>query len=211
MTSRTPAECARDITTAQSCGRQTCKCHKATRDGVGLTHCPGHDDGGPSLNVTVDKEKLLVRDFSGSCSQDRLVDVLRERGWWPGRTTKSSVKAATAQPVASNSPQSNTNQGPGGGLQSGLQSGNPATGGLTLEQLAEAKNLSVELLQSFGCATAKRGGRDAVVIPYRDERGTQVGTRYRDSAEPGQGFTWKKGSRPVLYGLDRLSIIRAGG
>lgn len=64
---------------ALACGRAGCACMASVRRGRGLTHCPAHDDGKPSLNVTWDGAKLLWR-CHGGCRQDDVLAALRDRG-----------------------------------------------------------------------------------------------------------------------------------
>lgn len=79
--------------------------------------------------------------------------------------------------------------------------------GLTLADLAAAKNLPVEFLQSLGCAT-DRG--PSVRIPYYDIDGNLASCRSR-LAITGDRFRWRNGDHPLLYGLWRLADARAAG
>jgi len=82
-----------------------------------------------------------------------------------------------------------------------------STDGLTLEQYAQEKGLPVEFLKSRGCSTITYMGAPAVRIPYRDKSGEEKATRYRVSLS-GDKFRWKKGTKPILYGLDVLDDER---
>lgn len=82
--SRDPVAQARRIVEAMACGRAGCGCGKASAMGTGLTHCPSHDDARPSLHVKVERGKLLLFCFTGSCPQEAVIAALRERGLWPG-------------------------------------------------------------------------------------------------------------------------------
>ncbi|MCY4088012.1 MAG: AAA family ATPase [Actinomycetia bacterium] len=55
----------------------------ATRlsDGSCMAHCPAHDDNRPSLHLTDSGDKLLVHCHAG-CSQEEVIDALRELGLW---------------------------------------------------------------------------------------------------------------------------------
>jgi hypothetical protein len=86
-----------------------------------------------------------------------------------------------------------------------------ATPGCTVEQYAEAKRLPVDFLRSLGISDYKDGRWPDVRvlrIPYRDGRGNEPAVRIRfaldKSAGGGDRFLWRKGSKPLLYGLDRL-------
>jgi len=87
------------------------------------------------------------------------------------------------------------------------------SGGLTLEQLAEAKRLPPELLAELGCETVPYFGPSAVQIPYTDETGEIVGVRYRLALSRSPKFKWKKGTKAarLLYGASRLHHARDAG
>lgn len=73
---------AQTIIDALSCGRSGCDCNGSSRRGRGKVHCPAHDDPNPSLNVTPkDGGGVLLKCFGG-CSQDEVIEALRERGLW---------------------------------------------------------------------------------------------------------------------------------
>lgn len=76
---------------------------------------------------------------------------------------------------------------------------------LTLDDYARAKMLSKEQLIGYGLRDVVRHGQNCVEIPYRNADGEVVATRYRLSlATSRRRFVWKPGSKPCLYGLDRL-------
>lgn len=73
---------ARDIVAALECQRSYCSCHASVRRGFGITHCAGHQDvDQPSLSVSEKDGKVLVHCHAG-CSQERVVEALKERGLW---------------------------------------------------------------------------------------------------------------------------------
>ena len=78
------------------------------------------------------------------------------------------------------------------------------TSGCTLEQYSEAMNLPLEYLESLGLKTISYLSKPAVLIPYLDEFGNHLATRFRINLD-GDRFRWKKGSKPALYGLWTLS------
>jgi hypothetical protein len=76
--------------------------------------------------------------------------------------------------------------------------------GLRLKELAKAKGLRLSTLQDWGARDEEVSpGVWRVVIPYRDEAGREVATRYR-IALSGDRFRWANGAKPILYGLWRL-------
>lgn len=79
------APSAEQIVDALACHREGCACVAAARKGQGLTHCPSHEDGSPSLNVTWGNGRVLVHCHSGGCTQREVLDALREKGLWPQR------------------------------------------------------------------------------------------------------------------------------
>ena len=71
---------AERIATALMCERKVCPCHK-WRNGKGRVHCPTHDDDNPAFEVKDKSGKPLVRCFVG-CSQEAVIQELKERGLW---------------------------------------------------------------------------------------------------------------------------------
>jgi hypothetical protein len=99
------------------------------------------------------------------------------------------------------------------GEESSISSGGSATAqrpsGLTLAQYADAKGLPLDRLASFGVTQISIGGRPAVRIEYRDADGSEFAVRFRLALDgKAERFKWRKGSRPTLYGLDRLDSAR---
>jgi hypothetical protein len=79
--------------------------------------------------------------------------------------------------------------------------------GLTLARLAEAKRLPAEFLRSLGCADAPG---PSVRIPYYDADRNVVAIRSRMALQ-GARFRWRSGDHVMLYGLERLTEVRAAG
>jgi archaellum biogenesis ATPase FlaH len=73
---------ATTITQALICELSGCLCQKTAHEGKGLTHCPAHGDGRPSLHIDVKDGKPLFRCFAG-CTQDAIIDELKRRDLWP--------------------------------------------------------------------------------------------------------------------------------
>jgi len=53
--------------------------------------CPAHDDRNPSLSLTERDGRLLVHCHAG-CSQEAVIEALRERGLWPEREQHETPK-----------------------------------------------------------------------------------------------------------------------
>ena len=75
---------------------------------------------------------------------------------------------------------------------------------LTIEQYMKAKKLKLENLVSLDVETAERNGKEVLKIPYYDEKGFLVCMRYRLSLEGKNQFSWRKGDKVHLYGLNTL-------
>ncbi len=84
----------------------------------------------------------------------------------------------------------------------------PPAKGLTLAELAKAKALPVEFIQSFGVFDRPgRGGTPpSVGIPYYDRDGHEQAVQIRLSLD-GDRFRWKDGASDVPYGLSKLGTI----
>jgi hypothetical protein len=84
--------------------------------------------------------------------------------------------------------------------------------GCSLQQYAEAKRLPAEFLSSLGISEFKHSVFKTIVmrIPYRDADGAERAVRIRKALHKDPDgsdgrFLWKKGSKLMLYGLDRLN------
>jgi hypothetical protein len=155
------------------------------RSGSGyLALCPAHEDRSPSLSIREEGDRLLVHCHAG-CSPQAVVAALgmQMSDLFADGGGKPSVGAVRVV---------------------------DPRGGLTLEALAGAKALPVELLAGMGCATRRRRGIASVAIPYSDASGEIVAWRTRH-ALAGRRFSWRKGDHPLLYGLDALAEIRQAG
>jgi hypothetical protein len=82
--------------------------------------------------------------------------------------------------------------------------------GLTLEQYAAARGLRVDFVRECGLSDMVLAGRPAVRIPYLGPGGEELAVRFRIALD-GDLFRWKSGSKPCLYGLNRIGDARAAG
>lgn len=154
---------------------------RRTSNGVSAA-CPAHADKTNSLSVSQASDgRVLIKCFAG-CSAEQIVKKvgltmadLFPRGRRGGRSRSATRNTATP----------------------------PATG-LTLAQYAEAKKLPVKFLKSLGLQEFSLNGVPAVKIPYRDSKGEEVATRHRFGLNGDDRFRWKNGTKPRLYGLNRL-------
>jgi hypothetical protein len=90
--------------------------------------------------------------------------------------------------------------------------GNTATAqrlaGCTLEAYAKAKGLPIDHLKSLGLTDITYLGQPALRIPYLDADGAEAAARFRIALEGEDRFRWRKGSKPTLYGLNRIGHAR---
>jgi len=154
-----------------------------------MAHCPTHEDQRPSLHVSDEHGKVLLKCFGG-CLQDAVISALRDRGLWPD-TIGEGVSAAPKPLVHSSTP----------------------TSGCTLTQYAAAKKLPVDFLEKLGLADMSYMSRPAVRFPYIDVdsstiRSVRFRTELYKSEENDNRFRWRSGDKVCLYGLWRLSIAR---
>jgi hypothetical protein len=147
--------------------------------------CPTHEDRNASLSVSEgDDGRVLVKCHAGCRTEDivaklglRMRDLFEPSGGEGGR--RGYDNRATAQ--------------------------HPL--GCTIEQYAEAKRLPVDFLRSVGVSDytdSRWPGAKVLRIPYRDLGGRELSVRIRVALDGAQRFLWRKGSKPMLYGLDRL-------
>jgi hypothetical protein len=151
--------------------------------------CPVHDDHNPSLGVD------LRQNGAGS----KVVLNCRSRG---------CEYAAILKAVGLTDADLKFNGG-----------GSVTAYGCTLEAYVASKNLPLEFLTSDdvaledGTCYVRALGREvpAVEIPYADQNGEQVATRYRISPSGDDKFRWEKGSKTTLYGLHKLEEAHDAG
>jgi hypothetical protein len=157
------------------------------RSGKGWTaKCPAHEDRQNSLSVHHRDGKWLLKCHAG-CAWEAII---------------AAVGAAADDLF----------DGDGGKVKV-LPQNNRATvqpPGLTLEQYAAAKALSAIFLRDCGLSDMALAGRPAVRIPYLGASGEELAVRFR-TAPVGDRFRWKSGSKPCLYGLNRIGDARAAG
>jgi hypothetical protein len=92
----------------------------------------------------------------------------------------------------------------------------PLPAGCTLTEYAAAKKLDVDFLRSVGLSEITYLNAPAVHIPYFGIDGEEIAVRFRTAISKGDGstddrFRWRKGSKPCLYGIDRLGDAREAG
>jgi len=83
--------------------------------------------------------------------------------------------------------------------------------GCTLGDYSEVKGLSEDFLRGLGLKDVTYMDKPAVRIPYPNEKGQQAAVRFRLSMDGPEKFRWRRGDRPLPYGLALLEEARKAG
>ena len=162
--------------------------------------CPAHEDTHPSLDVREGDDGRVLFTCRAGCSQEAVLAALEFEA-------RDLFPSSSARPGAQ--PGGQRRNSAGLSPNRGEERGGSEREGLTLEAYAEAKRLDVNRLESFGLRQVGYFSAPAVEIPYFDEAGERAAIRYRLRLEKGpegdERFRWKKGSKPLLYGLGRVA------
>lgn len=178
-------------------------------DGGYTALCPAHNDTKPSLSIKqADNGRVLVHCFAGCAFKDILtaMDVDPARPIFTGQingedTTKPANGGKGDYSVIV--PEFNSKS-----------SDSAQVKGVTVHSFATVKKLPEAFLKANGLADVKYNGESAVSFPHRNVDGETKALFYRltlTADSPGKRFAWKKGDKPILYGLDRLESIRKAG
>ncbi len=152
-----------------------------------MAACPAHEDTNASLSIKRGEDGRLVMHCFAGCSFSEILHALgMEPKDAPGFQAKEQAKPQRKAPDWSK-------------------------WGCTLAQYAQAKGYPTETLKSFGVVDGayktKKGTQvPAVVMPYLDERGKRIKTRFRMTMDKNTDlarFLWDGGSCKHLYGLWR--------
>jgi len=157
------------------------------RSGKGCTaQCPAHEDRQNSLSVHHRDGKWLLKCHAG-CTWEAIIAAI---GVEPSDLFDPSEGKGASHPRNNRA----TAQLPG----------------LTLDQYAVAKCLPANFLRECGLSEIVLDGRPAVRIPYLGAGGEELAVRFRVALD-GDRFRWKSGSKPCLYGLNRIGDARSAG
>lgn len=166
------------------------------RNGHHAARCPlpshglGRGDLNPSLSISEgDDERVLLRCRAGCRTEDvveaaglTMADLFPDNGERGRGNTYPSKNASTVQ-----------------------------RSGVTVEEYAAHKKLPVEhLAEVCGVEQISYKGGPAVRMPYLDEEGRPVCTRFRVSLEGKTRVVTKKGAKHTLYGRWRLGNTGGG-
>jgi hypothetical protein len=166
--------------------------------------CPSHVDRRNSLSVHHRDGRWLLKCHAG-CEWRQIINALGldanalfvDQAGGGARPIPTNNRA-TAQPRAKSA---KTSGFPA--VHRKETSGDTATPGLTLEQYAAAKRLPLDFLKTCSLSELPLDKKLALRIPYFGTGGEELAVRFRIALE-GDRFRWKSGSKPCLYGLDRL-------
>lgn len=191
------------------CGVSGCPCASER----GNVHCPAHEDPKPSLSVKKGHDVEVVFKCFGGCTQEAVRAALRAKGLWQGGggISPSVIPVTPLHPNTAKATHGSVTPGvtPLQGLSGkGAVEGVTPPTGLTLADLAKAKQLDVPFLQSLGLREQRYNGAPAVRIPYSDAQGNEIAVRFRVSLKVEPRFRWRRGDKTSLYGLERLGEIR---
>ncbi len=195
--------------------------HRPQRTAGGWqARCPAHKDTNPSLSVSAGKKGVVFRCFAG-CTFEQVADALgfepRDLFYTDTPTTTSRRLPATAGPRRTNAPhrdgqdRQDTAAAGSTGERRTAAAGERITdndGRLTVQGLAVAKGIPVEVLTGYG---VKQAGA-AVAIPYRLTDGSPAPrTRLRFGPGAKKQWVWQGKGDVVPYGLDRLGDAHEAG
>jgi hypothetical protein len=181
------------------------------RPGPWITvHClnPAHDDRNASCGINVEHGGYRCQACGASGNAYRAAVLV-------GRSPRDAAELCKHHGLG------HWDDGAGGGEGGRTPSDNRATvqqpSGCSLDQYAEHKRLPVETLRSFGVSDyidSRWPGVRVLRVPYLTADGGEPAVRIRHTlAKPtvGDRFLWRKGSKPLLYGLDRVELARQAG
>lgn len=180
--------------------------------------CPAHDDKQASLSVTKGSTgRILLKCFAG-CNTEDIVAALglkmsnlfvsnkMGRG---GRYTPPKTHA-TVQPQKE--PHENTGKKklhPVHSDDSNSCNGPTPSSGCTLKEYSTTKRLPEPFLHKLGLREISYLGSPALRISYFNESKEETAVRFRIATTGPDRFRWRKGSKPILYGLWRLDHVES--
>jgi len=163
--------------------------------------CPAHDDATASLSVAAGQDGRALLYCHAGCTAKaivaaiglKLVDLYPTWGARHGAPRSTLAPRLRRVDVEENQPLL-------------------VATGLTLAELAAAKQLPIELLRRFGLRDFLLGDLPVVRIPHHDEDGTVVAVQFRRLLTSGPGkFVWRRGDTPALFGVKQLVQARRHG
>src|SRR5215212_4182361 len=182
----------------------------ASRNGEkAMCFCPAHDDrDNPSLNLKAENGRLLLHCFAGCQPEDVVSEIGLEmndlfvEGGGGFSIPPNTPAHLHAQPENPHTNRHNRR----------ASSDARSEHGCTLEEYADAKALPEGFLRGLGLRdVTSYMDKPAVRIPYPDEEGREAAVRFRVSMDGVEKFRWRRGDKPLPYGLRLLEEARKAG
>ncbi len=157
-----------------------------------MARCPAHDDREASLSVKKSHDGRVLLHCHAGCSVERVV---------------AALELTMRDLMPDNGPDSaRGRRGRGSYRPKNSATVQPPNCGCRLADYARTKRLPEDFLRELGLTDVFIGGLPAVRIPYLTADGTEAAVRFRIGLDPGgDRFRWRSGSKPLLYGLHRLT------
>jgi hypothetical protein len=148
--------------------------------------CPVHNDKNPSLSITVKKKNILLKCHAGCETKD----ILSALGLNFSDLNLKNIDKKVLSNLADSSQHCN---------------------GCSLELYAKKKKIPVDFLRELGLQNSKYRDGISLLMPYLDDHGNLISTRYRTSLTGENKFRWKNGSSAIPYGLQKLKEAEEEG
>lgn len=172
--------------------------------------CPGHKHPEGHLSVSLEGDKILIKCWGKHTAEDivkalklQLRDLFTDNNIGDTSIGKPRYSVTPPKKQADLASKSTDKSVTPPMLQS--------VTGVTVQQLADVKHLSVDFLKSLGLEDFKYKGQVSVKMPYYSEDGTERAIRYRTAMSGEDRFKWSKGGHALPYGLQKLAWIRKQG
>jgi hypothetical protein len=181
---------------------------------IGKPHirCPylDHADNHPSWRWDERKARAYCTCITGSRSHS-ILDVVMHNTGLAFEQAKIRAAELLKRPDLIRERRARKKRGGGGDIPPDQHRNSATPAGCTLMAYAEAKRLPVEFLLSLGLRQISYQRAPAISIPYFGVDSAEPAVRFRISLESKDGFRWRTGCKPRLYGLHRLPEARKAG
>jgi hypothetical protein len=161
---------------------------------------PDHADEHPSWRWNANKRRAHC-----TCApSDSIFDVVvKVRGLDFGEA-KIAIAKIIGRPDLIRQPGKKKKRGEGAQTPNGNTATLQQSDCCMLATYAAAKRLPPEFLQELGLADVSYLCRPALKIPYYDASGGEAAARFRIALSGKDKFRWRRGSKPFLYGINRV-------
>jgi hypothetical protein len=180
------------------------------RQGTPHINCPylGHADNHPSWRWDKHKARAYCSCVGGSHS---IFDVVMQAKGLDFEQAKIRVAELLNRAELIKERRARKRKGGGGDIPRKQRRNGATARGCRLTEYADVKRLPLEFLLANGLREISYLGAPAISIPYFSHNGSDPAIRYRQALGGLDRFRWRKGSRPRLYGLHRLSAVYKAG